>query len=90
MCDLRSDPQFAEYGRTRRDLARAEAFFGACTACNATENSRVQPSVHGDAVVAVLCAVGSLNVELKENLAIKLTFLTQSSKKFEQLFMQLL
>ena len=71
--------QFAEYGRTRRDLARAEPFFAACTACNATENSRVQPSVHGDAAVAVLCAVDSLSADLKENLAINLIFLTQSS-----------
>ena len=29
--------QFAEYGRTRRDLARAEPFFAACTACNVTD-----------------------------------------------------
>ena len=74
--------QFAEYGRTRRDLARAEPFFAArttCTACNATENSCVQPSVHGDAMVAVLCAVDSLSAKLKENLAIKLIFLSQSS-----------
>ena len=69
--------QFAEYGRTRRDLARAEPFFAAC---NATKNSRVQPSVHGDAVpVAVLCAVDSLSAEIKMNLAIKLIYLTQSS-----------
>ena len=43
--------QFAEYGRIRRDLARAEPFIAAC---NETENSRVQPSVHGVAVVTLL------------------------------------
>ena len=47
--------------------------------CNAIENSRVQPSVHGDDVVAVLCTVDSLSAELKENLAINVIFLTQSS-----------
>ena len=57
----------------------AEPFFAACTACNATENSRVQPSMHGDAVVTVLCATESLGSGLKENLAINLIFLTQSS-----------
>jgi len=71
--------QFAEYGRTRRDLAHAEPFFAVCTVCNATKNSCVQPSVHGNAVVAVLCTVDSLSAELKENLAIKLIFLTQGS-----------
>ena len=57
----------------------AEPFFAVFATCNATENSHVQPSVHGDAVVAVLCAIDSLSTELKENLAIKLILLTQSS-----------
>ena len=88
---IESQSQFAEYGRTRRDFVRAEPFFAARTACNATENSSVQPSVHGDAVVAVLCAVDSLSSELKENPGKKFIVLTQSSlKKFEHLFMQLM
>ena len=58
---------------------RAEPFFAVCTTCNATENSGMQPGVHGDAVVALLSAVDSLSAELKENLEIKLIFLTQRS-----------
>ena len=64
--------QFAEYGRTWQDLMCAEPFF-------ATKKSHMKPSMHVDAVVAVLCAVDSLSTKLKENLAIKLIFLTQSS-----------
>jgi len=45
----------------------------------------VQPSVHGDAAVSVLCAVGSLSAELKENLILKAVF-----KKCKHPFMQLL